>query len=431
MKKSEYNVIDINILRRDEIKPLFESLLIDVQQKTSNFVEWLCHNFIGPFVVKIFQFGKYAEVCILAEILGEDRILLSDIIFYVAYSYGENKQSSSAEYYYNLYLSIKGESAAVLNNLGVIYENRGDLKGAMDLFDKSKRLDINDEKAKNNYLRVKGLIHDKDSEEDEERRAVDMFKNENAYIQNKFLNFCNRRGSDGLIVCSYRLLPNFLNISAQKAPDIIRDWLEKKYLKKTGSQDPNVKSNVYEINPHILGFVGDLKENLKKEEQLLEICNGMNNSTLETLGYNKVLEDELSKKISNEDLRNMLKRDLWENVISLVANSYKSSLVLSGSIIEAVLLFRLSENGIKIAEVLKGKKKIKMKVEELDLYELVSVAKNNKLIDDNLLHLSHGVRGFRNLIHPGVEQRKKSMKVNEDNALLAWAIVKKVIFDVN
>lgn len=65
----------------------------------------------------------------------------------------------------------------------------------------------------------------------------------------------------------------------------------------------------------------------------------------------------------------------------------------------------------------------------MDLNELLYVSNQEKFIDIQLYYLSHAIRGFR-IIHPGVEQRKHSVTVNEENAMLAWSIVKKVICEI-
>lgn len=123
----------------------------------------------------------------------------------------------------------------------------------------------------------------------------------------------------------------------------------------------------------------------------------------------------------------MLERDINENVLSLITKSFKSSLILSGSIIEAVLLDHISSKNITQYTMENGRNK---RVNQMDLNELLYVSNQENFIDIQLYYLSHAIRGFRNLIHPGVEQRKRSVIVNEENAMLAWSIVKKVIQEI-
>ncbi len=100
---------------------------------------------------------------------------------------------------------------------------------------------------------------------------------------------------------------------------------------------------------------------------------------------------------------------------------------MSGSIIEAVLLDKISSKSLTTYKLENGKNK---KVIQMDLNNLLYVANKEKIIEEQLFHLSHALRGFRNLIHPGVEHRKKAIQISEDNAQMAWDIVRKIIIEI-
>jgi len=395
MNKREYKKIKIDTLSKLKLTRLLKTVKDDLDSKDVKFKDWFSENILDSLIKKLFEKQWFKEICEITSKLNDDHLIISDSLFEVAYSFGEIDNKSKAEYYYNKYLDIFGESSAI-----------------------------------NNYKRVKKRLLEKQEELKKLKNAVELFKNENSYIQNKFLTFCSHRREDGLVVCSYRQLPQFLEMSAQKAPDIIKDWMDKGYVQKIVSPDPNISSSVYKINPYIEPHLSETQKELEKEKELLEICQNLNIKSLDLIGYNDALEKQLDSVILNKELKKLLKRDLKENVLSIITKSYKSALVLSGSIIEAILLDRLRSRGIKKGQIKKGAKNINKKLEELALNELLTVAKSNNLIDDNLLHLAHGVRGFRNLIHPGVEQRKKSIKISEENVMLAWTIVKKVLFEI-
>jgi len=430
MNKREYKKIKIDTINKTELRNLVRIVENDLENKDAKFKDWLSENILDRLIKKLFEEQWFKEICGIVSKLTDDQVVISDCLFEVAYSFGETNNKDKAEYYYNEYLNIFGESSAVLNNLGVIYENRGNLEKALEYFEKAKNLESQNEKANKNYERIKTQLLEKQQEEKRFKDALESFKNENSYIQNKFFTFCSHRRDDGLIICPYRQLPQFLEMSAQKAPDIIKDWMDKKYIQKIISPDPNVSSSVYKINPYLEQHLLEIQKGLEKERGLLEICQNLNTKSLDLIGYNEALEKQLEIIILNNDLKEMLRRDLKENAIAIITKSYKSALVLSGSIIEAVLLEKLKSLGLKNLEIKKGNKKIKKKLESLDLNELLEIAKENDLIDETLLHLAHGVRGFRNLIHPGVEYRKKSIKVSEENVSLAWTIVKKILFEI-
>jgi hypothetical protein len=66
----------------------------------------------------------------------------------------------------------------------------------------------------------------------------------------------------------------------------------------------------------------------------------------------------------------------------------------------------------------------------MDLGHLLFVAKKEKIINAEIDHLVHFLQGYRNLIHPGAEKRKSGIDVSEQNAKLAWDIVRKIILEV-
>jgi len=432
MKKREYKKIvkDLDALDKSHLRELLQNIHKDLVMNDKEFNNWLSENFLERFIKKLFQEKWFREITEIANYLSEDQMIISNSLFEIAYSFGEIGNIEKSEYYYNFYLNTHGESPAVLNNLGVIYERRGNLEKALDFFKRAKNLDSSEDLYQRNFDRVNSKIIEENELKKSFERALESFKKENSYIQNKFLSFCSHRNEEGLIVCPYRQLPQFLQVSAQKAPDIIKDWMDKKYIQKITSPDPNVSSSVYKINPYLEQHLLEIQKGLEKEKELLEICQNLNTKSLDLIGYNETLERQLETIISNKDLKEMLRRDLKENAIAIITKSYKSALVLSGSIIEAVLLEKLKSLNIESFEVKKGNKKIRKKLENLDLNELLEAAKENGLIDETLLHLAHGVRSFRNLIHPGVEYRKKSIRVSEENASLAWTIVKKILFEI-
>lgn len=138
--------------------------------------------------------------------------------------------------------------------------------------------------------------------------------------------------------------------------------------------------------------------------------------------------------VNSEELSKMLERDLYETVLALALKSYKSVLILCGSIAELVLLDAMvaqKDKAIKALEsvLAKENKSFKSDDAKLDrwvLDRLLDVALDMNLISENLYHWGHGLRGFRNLVHPGVEQRQ-SIEVSRENAEMAWNVVKRLL----
>ena len=122
--------------------------------------------------------------------------------------------------------------------------------------------------------------------------------------------------------------------------------------------------------------------------------------------------------IADPKFRALLERDFEELEKCVEAKASKSVLILSGSIIEALLIEFFTHNP--------PGSKTKTQVLKMALNELIDEASNIGLIKPQSKDLSTVVRNYRNLIHPGVEVRK-----NEDfdfnTAVVAYHLVKMIV----
>jgi hypothetical protein len=242
---------------------------------------------------------------------------------------------------------------------------------------------------------------------------INDFENESIFVKDKLITFYNNRDKNGYIICPYRLLPKFFNTDEIKANSLLKDFLRKGYIVKIIEHNLNTQSSVYKINPFLEDNIDNYREQCLKEVKYLRIAKKINSDSIVSLGFNSHLMKKI-KKIKDKELYQVLNRDINENIFAYLTESYKSSLVLSGSIVETLLLYKLLEKGIekyKIPENMKNKQ-----VKRMNLNELLEVAKNEKLISSSTYHVSHFIRNFRDLIHPGVERRKKTLQVDERNA---------------
>jgi len=156
----------------------------------------------------------------------------------------------------------------------------------------------------------------------------------------------------------------------------------------------------------------------------------MNLETLDKLGLNEEIFQKIDSSISDKDLKEILKRDLKENALSLITNSFKASLILSVSIVESCMLSKIYDLGITKYKPSATAKKDK-KVTDMTLSELLYVVEQNKIINTQTYHFSQAIRDYRNLVHSAAEVKKgKIKKITESDAELAWGITKKIIYDI-
>lgn len=115
--------------------------------------------------------------------------------------------------------------------------------------------------------------------------------------------------------------------------------------------------------------------------------------------------------MSSPELRAIAKRDLLELEAALKAGSIKTVLVLSGSILEGILLDRLITRRAE-AENLHPKS---LPLEKWQLNDIIEISgKLDILPTETIAKFSHGLREFRNLIHPGRELRDKLVIAAEE-----------------
>jgi hypothetical protein len=108
--------------------------------------------------------------------------------------------------------------------------------------------------------------------------------------------------------------------------------------------------------------------------------------------------------VADVKLRSIVARDYGEAQRAFVAKCWKSVIILSGGIIEAVLLDILQQKqGAAIAAKAAPSQP---DLTKWPLSDLIDVSVELGLVSQGVEKLSHPVREYRNLIHPGVELRK-------------------------
>ena len=141
--------------------------------------------------------------------------------------------------------------------------------------------------------------------------------------------------------------------------------------------------------------------------------------------------------IKDDDLRESLRTDIAEADRALINSEWKAATVLSGSVIEALLLWALQQEKAPaiqtaISNVVAAKRLRNKPNNDLTwwvLIEFIEVAGEMKIISKETTDQANLAREFRNFIHAGKIQRL-SKECNRGTALSAVSGVEHVITDL-
>ncbi len=123
--------------------------------------------------------------------------------------------------------------------------------------------------------------------------------------------------------------------------------------------------------------------------------------------------------IAEPVLRSSLEADFAELSRLQTIVAHKSSIVLSGGILEAMLLDVLSREEDRAKAANRSRKNpTSRELDRWDLFDLVEVGGELQVIPASTIHLSQALREFRNLVHPGKHLREQ-VTLTQDEAFIA------------
>lgn len=398
---------------------VFQQFLNDLKKDFNNIDSAslaLAKGLINPIIERLHKKNDFETIIELVDPYMGIYLEETNVLFEIAYAYGELKKNEAARKTYELYLKKEGESSAAINNLGVVYEKEGNLAKAEECFERALRREPHSKRYKNNLQCINNL-----------RKSAKLFQDED--IKRKSIAFIlwQRINLDNLIGIKKRDLPRILSLPTDETKKTIKYFLEQQYLSEISDNNFPNDFYVFKFNPEVQLQIPNIEREVEKENEITELTGNITSEGLRNIGYNDDLIHSLRKKVISKDLQGMLQRDLREAAVAFLAKSYKTSLIMCGSIIESVLVDILLSRKINKYKMENGRNR---SVLRMDLDDLLFVTLKEGFIDVQLSHLGHALRGFRNLIHPGVEQRKQAISVSESNARIAWDITRKIILEL-
>lgn len=145
-----------------------------------------------------------------------------------------------------------------------------------------------------------------------------------------------------------------------------------------------------------------------------------NDSCFVSMFLMRMIMSEMFDFISEEDFREILQKDYDELLECMKNGCWKSVLVLSGSIIECVMLNELAAR-------LDGKER--EDIQSAPLGGLIERAKKLKLISEKVAGLSAAIKEYRNLIHAGKILRTTTHPSKND-AEIARSLLEMTLSDI-
>lgn len=164
------------------------------------------------------------------------------------------------------------------------------------------------------------------------------------------------------------------------------------------------------------GVIGGLRKRAKDEAEIL-LADSTSMSIEITLGDCQVAIGVLDF-MNVSELKAIVERDLSELQKAIKSNCIKTVLILSGSVIEGLLLDALIARRAEAEALHTGKK-----LESWTLDKMITVAEQLGILPYKTLEkFTDGIREYRNLVHPGREIRE-SIRVAPEEARIAVEIV--------
>jgi hypothetical protein len=138
---------------------------------------------------------------------------------------------------------------------------------------------------------------------------------------------------------------------------------------------------------------------------ILSMALGRLQTALEDSTNVPVTEKREFRFVNDSALKAIIERDYEEIQRAFIANCWKSVIILCGGAIEAILTDLLLIN--KTAAISAKSAPKDTDITRWDLSELIDIAVELKLVSAGVQKLSHPLREYRNLVHPGNEIRNK------------------------
>lgn len=365
---------------------------------------------IAFFLIEdLFQEHKFAKIVefFFSDVCEPQERFYS---FEVAYALSETGYIDEAENVYEYLLRYESSNSAILNNLSQIKETKHQIKAAFELIRRAYEIDPHDEVIAGNYLNLLSILQKQEKIQQTFQNALDYLQDEDAFFTEKLRRFVSNLRQEDEFRNNRMPIPNWkfsvlMETDQQQAELLRQDWVEKGYLRDTGQHGAQL-APIYELNPF-------LEEELPKIEhkqlpaKWIEGVEALTVENLERFSYFSTLHK--IRKITGK-YKEIAERDLNELFLNYLMKNEKAVIILSGSLVEAVLMYYCEEQEITyLYQQRKNKTYVKRDLYESDLGEILNHLQEKKILSDVVVHIGNIARIYRNFIHPGRELREAAL----------------------
>lgn len=392
--------------------------------------EFNASNIFDDISTKLHNEKKYNDI--IQIFVKINKIATDNTLFFtfeLAFAFDKNENKNDAENVYEYLCADQPKNSAALNNLSNIKKGKRKYKEAFDLISRAYEIDSNDQVIFNNYESLNQIITEQKERDQKFKHSLTFLERENEFVVNKLKLFIQNSKKDkeyinGILPIAKWKFKVFMQTDDQKSDSLREQWLDKNYIIETG-QRGNHYEIIYEINPLLEKAIANIKIKTINPNWIRAI-ETLNTKTLEDINYYRNL-----KKIEklNKEFKTLVKRDYDELTFNYLVRSNKSTIILSGSIIETLLIYFLKKKKILNIVYEINNKKVSRDLYEATLNDLLQYIEQNKELEKQYVHLGNISRIFRNYVHPGKELRE-SEELDESKANLCYISASELINNI-
>jgi len=376
------------------------------------------------FVLDLFEEKKYNDI------VDADKQLESiPTMFELAYSYDATGNQLKAEKIYEDILSFPGEdnNSSILNNLSNIKKSKEEIEPAFDLIKKAYEVSGGkDEIINNNYNSLLKIIEEQKEREVRYKSSYDLLKRETDWALGKLSNFISNARKEKDFKNNKIPIPKWkfkvlIGTDDIKADSLREQWLNKGYLTNTEERG-NYSELIYVLNPYLEKYIQKIIP-LKLEKNWTGGIERLNIEELDQIQYFCITE-KINK--TNKRYKHLLKRDFDELVVNYLFKNKKSTVVLSGSLVELLFNYHCEKKKIKKIEYSISGKKISKNLYDAALNDFLKYFEQDNNFKKIIIAIGNLSRIYRNFVHPGNEIKNKE-NLDESKMELCFHSVLEII----